>query len=338
MKSIFEMSGTEKAAALLMILGPEIASDIMKYLDEASIEKLSGEMIKMQSLPAGEKEDLIGDFMIELKRSVKNTFGGKNRAKKLIADTFGDEKAEELIKKIENRDAETAFGFLNEVSDADFVNLLKNEQPQVIALVLKYVEPKKSGMLMKTLDQGTAKTVALRLAKMTSHSPEAAVAVARALKKRYDEFKKLEDGGLSTGGIESLISIMSHMSSEQEKKILKSMDISMPHISREISERIFSFENVLNLTNIEVRILIDEINDDYLLAKALKGAGDEINFKFMRNMSQNRATEVIAEMDLMGPVKISEIDECRSMIVDLMRVLNENGVISLRRDGEIYVE
>lgn len=338
MKSIFDMSGTEKAAALLTILGPEIASDIMKYLDEASIEKLSSEMIRVQSLPAGEKEDLFGEFMIELKRSSKNTYGGKNRARKLIADTFGDEKAEELINKIENRDAETAFRFLDEIDDHDFVPLLKDEQPQVIALVIKYVNPKKAGLLMKSLDSGTAKTVALRVAKMKSHSPEAAVAVARAVKKRYDEVKKRGAGSDQSGGMESLISIISHMSSEQEKKILQSMDISMPHISREISERIFSFESVLNLTNVEIRILIDEINDDYLLAKALKGAGDEIKFKFMRNMSQNRATSVLGEMDLMGPVRLLEIDECRSAIVEIMRVLNENGVISLRRNGEIYVE
>ncbi len=338
MKSIFDMSGTEKAAALLMILGPDIASDIMKHLDEASIEKLSSEMIRMKSLPAGEKEDLFGEFLIELKRSSKQTYGGKNRARKLIADTFGEEKAEELINKIENRDAEAAFKFLDEADDRDFVSLLKNEQPQVIALVIKYVNPKKAGFLMKSLDSGTAKTVALRIAKMTPHSPEAAVAVARAMKKRYNEMKKRGAGDEHANGIESLISIISHMSSEQEKKILQSMDISMPHISREISERIFSFENILNLTNVEVRILIDEINDDYLIAKALKGAGDEIKFRFMRNMSQNRATEILGEMDLLGPVKLSEIDECRNRVVDIMRVLNENGVISLRRSGEIYVE
>ena len=338
MKSIFDMSGTEKAAALLMILGPEIASDIMKHLDETSIEKLSSEMIRLKSLPAGEKEDLIGEFLIELKRSRKSVYGGKNRARKLISDTFGEEKAEELINKIENRDADAAFKFLNDADDRDFISLVKNEQPQVIALVCKYVTAKKAGLLMKSLDAGTAKTVALRIAKMTSHSPEAAVAVARAMKKRYNEMKTRGSGDENASGIESLISIISHMSSEQEKKILQSMDISMPHISREISERIFSFENVLNLTNVEIRILIDEINDDYLLAKALKGAGDEIKFRFMRNMSQNRATEILGEMDLLGPVKLSEIDECRGRIVDIMRVLNENGVITLRRSGEIYVE
>ncbi len=338
MKSIFDMSGTEKAAALLVILGPEIASDIMKYLDEASIEKLSSEMIRVQKLPPAEKDDLFGEFLIELKRSSKQLHGGKNRARKLLSDTFGEEKADELINKIENRDADSAFRFLNEIDDNDFVALLKNEQPQVIALVMKYVTPKKAGLLMKSLDADTATTVTMRVAKMKTHSPEAAVAVARAMKKRHEEMKSRNAGGELSGGLESLISIISHMSSEQEKKILQNMDISIPHISREISERIFSFESVLNLTNVEIRILVDEINDDYLLAKALKGAGDEIKFKFMRNMSQNRATEILNEMDFMGPVRLTEIDECRSRIVDIMRVLNENGVISLRRNGEIYVE
>ena len=338
MKSIFDMSGTEKAAALLMILGPEIASDIMKYLDEASIEKLSAGMMRMQSLPAEEKEDLIGEFMIGLKRTSKNLYGGRNRARKLIEDAFGEERAGELIARMENRDADSAFKFIDEMDDDVFCSMLKSEQPQVIALVLKYVQPKKAGLLMKSLEPKSSREVALRLAKMKNPSSEAAVAVARALKKRYDDMRKSEAPGMQGGGIESLVSIITHMSSEQEKRILQGMDISMPDLSREISERIFSFESVLNLTNIEIRILIDEINDDILIAKALKGAGDEIKFKFMRNMSQNRATAVLGEMDLMGPLKLSEIDQCRTRILEIMRVLNDNGVISIRRNGEIYVE
>ncbi|HOV08522.1 MAG TPA: flagellar motor switch protein FliG [Spirochaetota bacterium] len=338
MKSIFDMTGTEKAAALLVILGAEIAAEIMKHLDEESIEKLSKEMIKMQSLPPEEKEELIGEFIIELKRNSKNLYGGKNRAKRLLSDTFGEEMAEELIKKIENRDAESAFKFIENIPDGDFINLIKDEPPQVIALIMKYIDPKKGGKLLKSLDTKVAKDVALRLAKLKGHSAEAAVAVARAIKKRYNEYKKQSSDGLMAGGIDSLLSIISHMSSEQEKKLLNNIDISIPEISRELAERIFTFENVANLTNVEMRILIDEINDDYLIAKALKGATDDIKFKFLRNMSQNRATEIINEMNLMGPVRLSEIEECRAKIVDIMRYLEENGVITLKRDGESYVE
>ena len=97
-------------------------------------------------------------------------------------------------------------------------------------------------------------------------------------------------------------------------------------------------ENILNLSHQEVQILIDEINDDYLIAKALKGAGDEIRFKFLRNMSQNRATDILNEIDDMGPVRLAEINDARNDIVRIMRILNDNGAITLRKDIEKMVE
>jgi flagellar motor switch protein FliG len=338
MKSLFNMTGTEKAAALLIILGPEIASGILRHLDEDSIEKISAVMVKMQSLPVEEREDLVGEFIIELKKSSKSTAGGINRARKMIVDAFGEEKADELIKKIENRDTESGFKFLNELDDAMLVNLLKDEQPQIIALVIKFISPQKGGMVLKSLPPDRAREAGVKLARMNNPSAEAAVAVARALKKRCRDIKKIDDEKSIMGGVESLASIMSHMSSEQERNLLKGMDIVVPHLSKEIMEMIFTFENIVNLSNKEIRILIDEINDDFTIAKSLKGAGDDIKFKILRNMSQNRAEGVLTEMSAMGAVRLKDVEECRDYIVDIMRELNENGVILLRRDGEVYVE
>jgi len=98
------------------------------------------------------------------------------------------------------------------------------------------------------------------------------------------------------------------------------------------------FENIANLSNKEIRILIDEINDDFTIAKSLKGAEDDVKFKILRNMSQNRAENVLSEMSAMGAVRLKDVEECRDYIVSIMRELNENGLIVLRRDGEVYVE
>lgn len=338
MKSFFDMSGTEKAAALLVLLGPDIAADILRHLDEDSIEKLTAGMVRMQSLPEREKEDLIGDFIIELKRSSRKTTGGINRARKIIVDAFGNEKADEIIKKIENRDTESNFKFLNDLEDEELLNLMKDEQAQIIALVIKFITPKKAGMILKNLTPDKSKETGLRLIKMNNPSSEAAVAVARALKKRYRNYKKNEDRNSITGGVESLATIMNYMSSEQEKNLLKRMEITIPEISKEIREMIFTFDNIVNLTNKEIRILIDEINDDYIIAKSLKGADDDIRFRMLRNMSRDRAENVIDEMNDMGAVRMKDVEECRDYIVDIMRELNENGVLILRRDGEVYVE
>lgn len=338
MKSIFDMSGTERAAALLVLLGPEIASEVMKHLDEESIEAVTAHMIKVQTLSPEDREDLIGEFMIELKRSSKTARGGINRARKMMVDAFGAEKADEMISRIENKDPESGLKFLSEMDEAVALTLLKDEEPGVIALVISYIEPAKAAKILKGLPDNKSRSVAVKLAKMKNPSPEAAVAVGRALKKRYKKIKDLQGDKGVEGGVDSLMSILAHMSSSQEKNILKDIDIALPDLSREIQQRIFVFENVIKLSNSEMRILIDEINNDSVVAKSIKGAEDDVRFKFLRNMSQNRASDIIREMDLMGPIRLSEVEECRDYVVEIMRELNENGVIVMKRDGEIFVE
>jgi flagellar motor switch protein FliG len=338
MKSIFDMKGPEKAAALLMLLGPQITADILKHLDETSVERLTAEMIKMKSLPESEREELIGDFMIELKKSSRTASGGINRARRIIEESFGEEKADEMIKKIESKDVESAFKFLSELTSDEIFALVKDEPTQMISLVLSFIPPKTSGEIIKKLPRDKAGEIALKLARMKNVSPEAAVAVARALRKRYRTMKSEETDQGEAGGINSLVSILGHMSSDSEKKILDSLGITMPKVADEISERIFNFDNIASLSNAEMRLLIDELNDDYLIAFALKGAEDEIRFRFLRNMSQNRATDIIEEMNRMGAVKLKEVLEYREAIVEAVRHMEARGVIRLRKNGEEWVE
>ena len=338
MKSIFDMTGPEKAAALLMLLGPQITADILKHLDETSVERLTAEMIKMKSLPESEREELIGDFMIELRKTARSSSGGINRARKMIVDSFGEEKADEMINRIESKDVESGFKFLAELSSEEILLLVKDEPAQMISLVLSFTPPKLSGEILKALPRDRAKEAALKLARMKDVSPEAAVAVARALRKRYRSLKSADTGGAEAGGISSLISILGHMSSDREKKILENIGITMPAIAEEISERIFNFENIAGLTNNDVRLLIDEIADDHLISMALKGAGDDIKFRFLRNMSQNRATDILQEMSDLGAVKLKDVLECRNSIVEKVRGLEERGAIRLRRSDEEWVE
>ena len=131
--------------------------------------------------------------------------------------------------------------------------------------------------------------------------------------------------------------ILKHMPGDDERKIIEDIEAVLPNVSSRLREKIFAFENVVNLSNAEVRILIDEIKDDALIAKALKGAGDEIRFKFLRNMSQNRATDILSDMEAMGSIRLTEVRESRDRIVLIMRALDDNGAIRLR-GGETYVE
>lgn len=338
MKSIFNMKGTERAAALLVVLGKDVASDIMKHLDEDSVELISQEMMKIEGLDQGEKEELFGEFMLELKKSSGASTGGVNKAREMLFDAFGKERADELINKIEDSDPESGFKFLNEVDVSVILSLISGENSQMVALIFSYLTPQKAARVLKELPREKAQEVAVKLAKLSNPSPEAAVAVSRVLKEKYKIIKEKEGQGDSETGVNSLVNILAHMTSEQERNIIGSLDIQEPALKKKIMDKIFVFDNIINLSNNEIRIIIDELNDDILVAKALKGAGDNIRFKFLRNMSQNRATDILSEMDLMGPVRIEDIEEARNSIVDLMKILDENGVITIKRDGEIYID
>lgn len=338
MKSVYDMTGIERAAALLVALGSETASDVLKHLDDDSIEKLTVEISKIGRLSALEREDLIGEFLIDLKKENRKIKAGEDTARELLSRAFGTEKAEDIIKKLEGMDLEQQFEFLIEADTDIVVNLLKNEMPQTIALTLGYLPPPKAGAIIKNLPRETAKAVAIKMAKMKKSSPEAAASIAKILKKRYDDYLKTNQKLFNEDGFRSLIEILTHMSGSAEKKLLDELQGTMPEISDEIRSRVFNFENIASLSNKDVRLLIDEINDDHLIALSLKGAGDQIRFKFIRNMSQNRATDILHEMEALGAVRLDEVIETRSRIVAIMMNLDENKKITVRRSGEIYVE
>ncbi len=337
MKSIFEMTGPEKAASLLIALGPDIASEIIKYLDEESIKKVTEEIAKIDQLNAKDKEDLIGEFLIDLRKKRRTLYGGDNVAKDILVAALGEGKAREVIDKLTRKDLEKGFDFLREIDSEILVSFLQNEHPQTITVTLAHLPSAKSAEILKSLAPITAKEVAKRLAKMDKTSPDAVIEIARIIRKKYEKLK--ESGKYEiAGGVDTLVSILNHMSGEQEKMIMDHINNAIPTIAKEIKDKIYTFDNILNLSNEEIRILIDDINDDRLIAKALKGAGDDIRFRFLRNMSRNRATDILTDIDSMGPLRLSEIQDARDEIISIMRQLHDYGVISIRKEREKYIE
>jgi flagellar motor switch protein FliG len=337
MKSVFELTGTQRAAALLIAIGPQTAAGILKHLDEESIDKLTIEMAQIDRLSPLEKEDLIGEFLIDLRKAARGIKGGENKARDILIQVFGDERAEEIIEKINVPDAKREFEFIQDIEPEILFELLKDEHPQSLAVIFAYLKAQQSGYIMKKLTREISSDVALRIARMSTVSQEAVAAMAVKLKEKYKLYLQKSEGDLS-GGVDTLINIMNHMKGSEEKKLMDNLEVHIPDVSTDIRRRLFMFENIATLSNMEVRILIDEIQDDRCIATALKGAGDEVRFKILRNMSQNRATDIINELDVMGPVRLSEVEDNRSSIVDVMKRLHDRGEITLRKGDEIYVE
>ncbi|TAL39773.1 MAG: flagellar motor switch protein FliG [Spirochaetes bacterium] len=338
MKEFDEMSGTEKAAALLVALGTGVASEILRYLDDESIAKISEGIAKIEKLSAEERENLIGEFLLQLKKRRFEAVGGESTAKNLLVTALGEEKAGEILKKLSHRNLEKGFEFLNEIDSEILAGMIQKEHPQTIAVTLAHLPAQKAAQLMQKLPPDVAKDAARRMARMDKTSPEAILEIARVIRKKYEAVKSAGHDFVTPGGVGKLADIMNYMSGDQEKRLMDHFEDSIPDVAQEIRDRIFTFENTATLSNQEMRLLIDELGDDMLVVRALKGAGDEIRFKFLRNMSRNRATDILNEIDLIGPLRVSEIQYARDQVVAVMRELNERGLIVLRKTKEGMID
>ena len=332
------MNSIEKAAAFLISIGSEAASEILKNMDDDTVVAITSEMSRIEQLSPEEKEEIIGDFMVDFNRIKNISYGGESFVRKTLVSSMGEERAESICNKIRTVSPEEGFSFLKNVSSDIIHNLIQNENSGTIALVFSNISSSQAGAVLQMLEPDKAKEVALRLARMRKVSPEAAMQVASALKKRYDALTSAEVLHDHPGGVDKLADILNHLDERTEQQIMSHFEKEQPDTARKIAERIYSFESVLDLTNYEVRILIDNLDSDELLSIALKGAGDEIRVKFLRNVSNNRATDIITEMERMGPVRMSDITKARREIVDIMRALDDAGTIVIKKNREKYVE
>jgi flagellar motor switch protein FliG len=336
-KSIYNMNGIERAAAFLTVIGEEAASEIFKNLDDDSIIKLAEEMAKIKSLSAADKEDLIGEFYLALRDEASNEIGGPGKARRFLESAFGFEKANEIFYKLKIKNVGKEFDFFKEVDPEIAAMLMKDEMPQTIAVALFHLPPELAVQIMKAFPLELKKSVAVKLAKINKIAPDAALRIAEKLKERY--LKQVQDGGqlAESGGIDNLAQILNYMSYSSERQLLKNLDEIVPDISNQVKNKIYSFDQILDLSNRDIRLLIDHVGSDKLIALALKGLGDDIRFKFFRNLSENRAKDMLEEIKILGMIRASEVEEARDYIIQTMRRLDESGLISIKREGETYV-
>ena len=340
MKDIDEMTGTERAAALLVALGPERASDILKHLDEESIQTITAEITKIGRLAPADKEDLIGEFLISIKRNSAVLQAGEESAKEILEKAFGPEKSSQILKKVSSRDVEKEFDFFKEADPDILAQLIQKEIPQIqmTAVILTYMPSALSAAVIEKFPPKIMRQVAVRMAQLDSIVPEAVVDLVRGLKEKYKQYLESAKKGVSSDGMTSLLEIMSYMNDDEENKLMKNLEGAMPGISKDIRDRVIVFDTINDLTNNDIRVLIDEINDDSLIAVALKGADENIRFRLLRNMSRNRATDLLEYMERIGAVRKTDAEDSRKDIVRIMRYLYESGIIRIPKPGEIYVE
>ena len=325
-----EYTGVQKAAILLIALGPEKSASIFKYLKEDEIEELTLEIANTRSVSPQTKEDVLNEFYQICLAQQYIAEGGIGYAKELLEKALGGEKAQEVIAKLTASLQVRPFEFVRKTDPSQVLNFIQDEHPQTIAMILSYLSFGQAAMILGALTPEKQADVAKRIAMMDRTSPDVIKEVESVLERKLSSL--INQDYTIVGGVDAIVGILNTVDRGTEKHIMESLEIEEPELADEIRKKMFVFEDILLLDDRAIqRVLRDVDNND--LAVALKNANDEVQNVCFKNLSKRLAAMIKEDMDFMGPVRMKDVEEAQQKIVGVIRRLEDAGEIVISRGG-----
>ncbi len=329
-KASEEMTGLQKAAILLIALGPEKSALIFKHLKEEEIEELTLEIANTRSITPQIKEEVINEFYQVCLAQQYIAEGGISYAKELLEKSFGEDRAKDVIGKLTASLQVKPFEFIRKTDASQLLNFIQDEHPQTIALILSYLSPAQAALIISALHPDRQADVAKRIAVMDRTSPEVIKEVEKVLESKLSSL--VNQDYTIIGGVDSVVEILNTVDRGTEKHIMETLEIEEPELADEIRRKMFVFEDILLLDDRAIqRVLRDVENND--LAISLKGANQEVQNAIFNNLSKRLASMIKEDMEFMGPVRMKDVEEAQQKIVNVIRKLEDSGEIVISRGG-----
>ncbi len=330
MENKSELGGLQKAAILLIALGPERSSTIFKHLKEDEIEQLTLEIANTRSIPTDTKDEILDEFYEICLAQKYISEGGINYAKELLEKALGHEKAMDVIGKLTASLQVRPFEFVRKTDASQLLNFIQDEHPQTIALILSYLPAGQSASIISSLAPDKQADVAKRIAQMDRTSPDVIKEVEKILEKKLSSL--VNQDYTIVGGVDSIVDILNTVDRGTEKHIMESLEIDEPELADEIRKKMFVFEDILSLDDKSIQRVLREV-DNNELAVALKGSNEEVENVIFNNLSKRLVTMIKEDMDYMGPVRLKDVEEAQQKIVNIIRKLEDAGEIIISRGG-----
>ncbi len=322
--------GIQKAAILLISLGPERAAGIFKHLKEEEIEELTLEIANTRSVTPQVKEDVINEFYEVCLAQQYIAEGGIGYAKDLLEKAIGNEKAMEVIGKLTASLQVKPFEFVRKTDPIQLINFIQDEHPQTIALILSYLAPAQAALIVSALPPDRQADVARRIAVMDRTSPDVIKEVEKVLESKLTSL--VNQDYTIVGGVDAVVEILNTVDRGTERHIMETLEIEEPELADEIRKKMFVFEDILLLDDRAIqRVLRDVDNND--LAIALKSANEQVQNAVFNNLSKRLAVMIKEDMEFMGPVRMKDVEEAQQKIVNIIRKLEDTGDIVISRGG-----
>jgi len=323
------MSGVRKAAVLLVAVGEESAKEILRALPEADVQRLTEELAELRSVSPEASAAILEEFWELLETQNFMTHGGLDYASRLLKETFGKERADDLLMLV-RRSQEEAQGNLAKLQRTDpqqLGKLLDSEHPQTIALVLAHLDPRRASMVLDSLSEEHKVLSIQRLAEMRQFSPEMAQKVAHILHRRLENVG--DTARKSYSGFKAVADLLNRLNAEESKKILETIEDGQPELALSIRNLMFTFEDLVTVPPATIREIVSGV-DKRQLALALRGAKEDLRAHIFKSMS-SRAVEMMKEdMEVLGPVRSREVAQAQQEILNLARRLEAEGKVILK--------
>lgn len=329
-KTSSDISGIQKAAILLITLGPERSANIFKHLKEDEIEALTLEIANTRSVSAATKDMVLDEFYEICLAQQYIAEGGINYAKELLEKALGAEKAREVIGKLTASLQVRPFEFVRKADASQLMNFIQDEHPQTIALILSYLPTSQASQIISGLAPDKQADVAKRIATMDRTSPDVIKEVEKVLERKLASL--VNQDYTIVGGVDAIVEILNTVDRGTEKHIMETLEIEDPELADEIRKKMFVFEDILSLDDRSIQRVLREV-DNNELAVALKGATEEVQNVIFNNMSKRLAAMIKEDMEYMGPVRLKDVEEAQQRIVNVIRKLEDSSEIIISRGG-----
>ncbi|MBP7619001.1 MAG: flagellar motor switch protein FliG [Geothrix sp.] len=331
-----KLTGMQKAAVLMVTLGDETASNIFKYLEEDEIQTISREIAITKHVQPEIAEEVMEEFhtMTQARSSISQ--GGIEYAKKLLIKSVGPEVARKIIDRlVKALESSAGFTSLERANPQQLSKFIQNEHPQTIALILAHLNASQAAELISSLPEVLRSDVAMRMASLQEISPEVVRRISLILEQKLEAL-----GSFATeayGGVRAVAELFNRMDRNTGRAVLEKIETENPQLAASIRDLMFVFDDILLIDDNGITEILKRA-DKKTLTIALKGTSEELQNQFFRNMS-SRAVELMKEeMEFMGPVKLKDVEKSQHEVVEIVRQLEEEGVISIGGGGgEDYV-
>jgi len=326
-----KIDGKTKAAVLLIALGPEAASKVLRYMDEQEIEQLTTGLANLGEIDKDVQRQVLEEFNRYV-GSDEMMVAGFDYAKELLTKALGEKRASELLKGVRGLGgSKGAFSMLRQVDNQQLIKVLQNEHPQTVAVVLSHLDTDQAAEILKALPEEMQTDVALRMATMDQIAPDVIEEIEAALARQITSFMRRDFK--VAGGVKLVAEVLNNVDKNTQKAILSYLQETDPELAEDIKRLMFTFDDIVLIDDRSMQRVVKEI-DSKELALALKGASEEVKEKFFKSMSERAADMIREEMEYMGPVRLRDVEAAQQRILDVISRLEEEGAIIILGRGE----